>query len=156
MCFYNKDYDWVATVNETEVTTADNPTRCDECRTPIAVGEWIKTIHQQEYEACQICEDEFADDYDEEQDKATCEHKYGETFDYVRCEACDKVLRAIEVIEIEEDCPADARQPALTMLLDELFHFEPVDRMKYIDRAVEMFPEIRGCELVSLVVAEGQ
>lgn len=60
MCFVNEDYDWIARVNDRSTYTASKPTRCDECGDAIAVGEVVHHVHQQEYEECQVCEEESA------------------------------------------------------------------------------------------------
>lgn len=151
MCFYN-DYDWTASVTETNDGPADAECRCDECGAKIAVGQWRKHVYQQEHECCQICEDNesseyvAAGNYDDAVEAArlldghAC--NYGETCDYNRCESCDKVLRAVKAREEREGCPPNARQPALFTMWEELG--EHGDAKAYAQEAVSMFPELAG------------
>jgi hypothetical protein len=55
MCFYNDDYDWVATVNEVIDKPAERQTKCYECGAGIQVGDIARFVHQQESQECQ-CE----------------------------------------------------------------------------------------------------
>lgn len=135
MCFYNDDYEWSASVHEETEGPAEKATRCYECGEPIAAGQWRRHIYQQEDEECRLCEQE--EGFDPE-----CQHDYGETFDYDRCEPCDKVLRAIEAVEKDEGCPEYSRQPMLGELRDVFVHPEDGNAMAYAERAVAMFPEV--------------
>jgi len=150
MCFYN-DCEWTAEVNEASLLTSGPATKCDECHEPIAPEAWRRTIHQQEHELCQICEDECSSEfvsqtgvYDERIIAAdilrshTC--YYGETFDYVCCETCFKVLESIKEHEQREGCPVDAQQPSLCGLWEELSEHD--EAATYIREAVAKFPEI--------------
>lgn len=153
MCFY-PDYDWTASVVETTPGTVDKPTRCDECGKEIQAGEWRLHIAMQEHEECQTC-DEFGDSYNEDdpQDPATCEHDFGESFDYDRCEACDQILKAIRAVEQKEGCPSYAQQPALCELR-EVFS-EHSGAPVYAAHAIEMFPELGSVPwLVNALVSD--
>ena len=150
MCFTDdQDYEWTASTWEESPGPATKACHCDECGAPIAIGDWCHNIHAEEHDCCQKCEDEWSDSYvPEDKREGPCEHDYGETMDYVRCEACDKVIRAIEAVEIEEGCPPGAQRPAINMLAEELSQHSsaPV----YAERAVAMFPEVRGCRILAL------
>lgn len=165
MCFDTGDYDWCASVTEKTPSDSGKACRCDECGRDIAENEWRLAIHQQEHDSCQICEDEFSDEFisreemesevadgDEEwaqnQIKFLDEHKhdYGETFDYVRCRGCDHFLKAIEDREAKEGCPPDARQPYLCALREEMSeHYQARD---YADHAVAMFPDLQSHPII--------
>lgn len=155
MCFYDDgDYDWIATVSEESERLANRPMTCNECGGNILTGAPMREIYQQEHEACQICEDAnsdtFIDDQDEDLDaeeQAAIKRQleshacdFGETFLYRRCEACDKLIKAIEAREIAEGCPPHARKPAL-MELNYAFT-EHESNFEYAEQAVAMFPEL--------------
>lgn len=133
MCFYNDDYDWMASVQKETEGAADRETRCDECREVIAAGQWRRHVYLQQYEECRVCEWEEADE--------PCEkHDYGETFDYDCCETCEKILKAIETLEAAEDCPVYSRRPSLLGLYEEAIVYD--DDGKYRTKALQMFPEL--------------
>src|SRR5688572_30184586 len=144
MCFYN-DYDWYAQVSDSSSGPADTKARCDECGKVINPGDWRYHLDQQEEECCRTC-DEGGDNYDDDdpQDPLTCEHDFGETFDYDRCDKCDKILKAIEAVEIKEGCPPDARRPRL-MELRETF-IEHSSAPVYAATAIEMYSEVGDVE----------
>lgn len=136
MCFYNDDYDWYASVCETTDGASDTETACHECGEKIAAGQWRRHVYQQEHDECQRCEWEQLDD-----DEEPCEqHDYGETYDYDCCESCEKILKAIEALEAEEDCPEHSRRPSLCGLYDEAICED--DDGKYRAKAIAMFPEL--------------
>lgn len=149
MCFYDDDYEWYAEVHDTTTGTSPLASRCYECHRRIEPHQWLTHIFQQEREACSRC-DECGDDYDPDQDPATCEHDYGETFECDICESCIKLREAIERVEEEEDCPPHARQPGIGGLWDVML--EHSDATKYAQRAIEMFPELGGDELIRNVL----
>lgn len=132
MCFYNDDYDWIASVCDVTDGPAESPAKCYECHRRIAAGEWRRHVYQQEHEECSVCEQEEADEPCEE-------HDYGETFECNLCEACVKMLKAIEAVEIDEGCPWDARQPAYGELWEAIQYDEGG---KYRDRVLSMYPEL--------------
>lgn len=146
MCFYNDNFDWYAEVHRSTEGTDGPATRCIECGAVIAVGEWRRRIEQVQHGDCQICEDEFSDQYDPEQDKATCEHEYGETFSGDTCQACCHLIEVVRVVEVEAGCPEHAQVPTIGGLLDELLEHD--EREKYARRAVEMFPALAGHRIV--------
>lgn len=142
MCFSNGDYGWTAEVQVNTSGCSPLQCKCYECRAIIAPYEWRVHIYQQEYEECQRCECEKLDDDDELCDELCDEHDYGETFEYVRCETCDKILRAIEAFEAREGCPVDERRPALCDLKDELNRWNRDDAPLYAAIAIEAYPEL--------------
>ncbi len=174
MCFYNDDCDWSA--DHIEDTSGPSPMecKCDECGDKIPVGAWRFWQFAQEHEECQICQDDCSDsfidrtdaeehaadddpdnaEYGREMLKTLAEHKctFGESDTYVRCEACEKVLLAIDEHERKAGCPAHARQPSLGQLWDELC--EHSDAPIYIREAVAVFPEIASHEHVGRYLAE--
>lgn len=158
MCFYNDDYDWTAEV----VTQADAESgpacKCDECSRAIDADEFRHTIEMQEHEACQICEDDFSDSFinradmtaelDDDDDWAANQlkildkhtHDYGETYSYVRCLGCEKLLKAIEKREELAGCPAHSRRPPLSELWETMREIH--EAKDYAEFAVKMFPEL--------------
>jgi hypothetical protein len=148
MCFYN-DYDWTAEVNEWTCIRSPLESQCHDCCRVVRPREWIIYIHQQEHECCQICEDEWSDDYDESVESAGCEHRYGETFDGCICRECGLILAAIYELEEKEGCPEGARQPVAGELGDAV-HWEP----KYQRYALERFPELKTHRFLESAQAE--
>lgn len=145
MCFDN-DYDWMASVCEEESGPAGKRCECNECGKRIEVGEWRHHIYMQEHEECQRCEDDGLD-------ACKCETPdYGEDYDYIRCELCDKLLRAVEQHEIDEGCPPYARRPALTELGDTLWQHEQA--FDYAEKAVGMFPELWDHRFIKSLLLE--
>lgn len=170
MCFYNDDYYWTASVQDETSESSGKTCRCDECGCDIAADQWRHQIHQQEHEACQVCGDEWSDDYIDkaameeeltgddkewaaENLRILAEHKcdYGETCDYVRCEACHLMLIAVEQREKDEGCPADARRPALTELWDNMHEMRGDG---YVGYAVAMFPMLSNHPRVAELIEE--
>ncbi len=139
MCFYYDDYDWIATINEQYFIRGEREHKCLECGRNIAPEEWRRYIYQQEHEMCQICEDDYSEEFDEEQDPATCAHNYGKRSNAHICRECCLILEAIYDLEEKEGCPEHARQPAFGEL-QEALHYG--DEGEYIRHAVEMFPEL--------------
>ena len=152
MCFYNDDFDWYAEVCRTVEGTDGRATRCIECGAKIAAGEWRRHLEQIEHECCQICEDDCSEIHDPDQDPATCEHNYGETWDGDTCQACCNLIEAVRIVEIEAGCPAYAQVPSVGGLLDELLEHD--EREKYARRAVEMFPALAGHRIVVACLKE--
>jgi len=140
MCFYNDDYDWIASVQKSTIGTAQKKTQCHECSRWIYPGEWIKHIFQQEYESCVDCDDGDSD----------CEHDYGETFDYYRCKSCEKILRGIKAVEEREGCPAYAQQPSLGGLWEELQEHSAAP--EYAREALAMYPELKCNEIIEMAL----
>ena len=146
MCFYNDNYDWYAQVNEVTDGPAMKAGTCEECRQPIAVGDQCRSVHQQEHEECQQCDEDSDDaEFDADGNFIPCDgnHNYGETADFMICESCCQILKAIEAHEIDEGCPPHARQPSYGGLWDETT--EDLDALgKYLARAQTMFPGIES------------
>lgn len=138
MCFYHDDYDWIAEICETTAGVSPLAAKCDECGKRILAFEWRCHVYQQEHEECQRCE------YEElEPDDEPCQtHDYGETFNYDRCEDCDKIIRAIEQYELREGCKPHESRPALCDLKEELNPWNRDDAPLYAAVAIEMFPEL--------------
>ncbi len=153
MCFYNDDYEWTAESCEATEGHGGTATRCIECGAMIAAGEYRRHVYQRERESCQVCEDEWSDDYDDEQDKATCKHDYGNEFTADTCEACCNLLVAVRSVEVEAGCPEHAQVPAIGELRDSLIDHH--EREVYARRAVQMFPELASHEIV-VVCLKGQ
>jgi hypothetical protein len=146
MCFYNDDYDWIARVVEHADTTATKQTKCDECGSTIPVGANMHTIHMAESEGgCVTCERgdcECADDCDSGE-RCQCETpNYGETFDYERCEGCEKFLRAVEASEVAAGCARHHAQPRLTEMTEEINEGGMCEAKRYFKTARAMFPEL--------------
>lgn len=142
MCFYSGDCDWYASVVETSESVAEflDPKRvCLECCEIIQPGDRYVTIYQQEHEECvnDGCEDGcVCDDPD-----------FGETFDYLRCDHCDKFLQAIRSVEHEAGCAPDDQQPLLEGLFEELRNIgqhNSREVKKYVRQALLMFPELKS------------
>lgn len=148
MCFYNDDYDWYASVQKTETHIAGKPLPCHECGRQIAVGESLVYIYLQEHEECQRCEWEELGPDDEPCDS----HDYGEIYHYRRCDECDQILKAIQVVEQEEGCPAHAQQPNLEEL-GEVF-MEHESREQYALRAVAMYPALAEHRFLAPLVSK--
>ena len=139
MCFVHDDYDWIAMVNEEADEVATRPMKCDECDAAISAGQFMHTIHQQESEWCKDCEN---GDCECAVECCECERpNLGESFDYVRCEQCDKFLRAVEAAEIEQGCDEDTARPGLPMW-DDLQGGGRLDAKRYWKKARSMFPEL--------------
>lgn len=146
MCFYNDDCDWIADVNDVTDGPAPEAGHCIECSAAIAVGDPCRSVHQQEHEDCQKCDETSDDaDFDEDGNYVPCDgnHDYGETFDCLICESCCQILKAIEAHEIDAGCPPHARQPSLGRLWDETI--EDTEALAdYLKRAKELFPGIEA------------
>lgn len=144
MCFYNDDYDWYASVTTDETSPATKPTKCDECRRVIPIGEPVRHIWMQQHEYC-IHHPDY-DDYEGDDSDGTdcpegCEHDYGETYDYDCCETCTQLVEAIHKSEIESGCRDAESRPNLTELYDA---FAEGEGSKYLAKAEELYPGIRG------------
>jgi len=140
MCF-NDDYDWTANVVQEADTLAAAPAKCDECSAKIGVGDWVHTIHMEESEWCMDCENGDCDCACVGECCQCATPNLGETFDYIRCESCDKFLRAVEATEIEEGCNKYTARPGLPMR-DDLQGVGRLDAKRYWKKAKAMFPEL--------------
>lgn len=138
MCFYNEDYDWIATVCEVSTEITDKPTKCRECYHPIQAGEIVHRIHQQESESCKNCLDEDGDPV-----KCTCGNpNYGENFDTRQCDGCHKFLQAVDEAELAEGCPPGSRQPNTEMMIETISELGTADAERYFTTARTRFPEL--------------
>lgn len=145
MCFTH-DYDWYAETQEQSTFIADKPVKCNECRVEIPVGGNVYRIWQAEYEGCQLCENKYCEC---EPDRCCdCEEPdYGETNEHQCCENCHKFLQAVEASEVEEGCERSEARPALFCMIEDIRQFDDYDyrnRKRYIQKAIEMFPEMVG------------
>lgn len=150
MCFVNEG-DWTAMVHESSEIVTTKETKCDECGQPIPIGAFARTIYMQEHEECSDCANEYCScpiaTIDNEEVKVCidkgcqCEKpNFGETFDYDRCEGCDKFLQAIEAAELEEGCSKYEARPSLPMW-DDLQGIGRDECKRYWRKAVSLFPE---------------
>lgn len=145
MCFYNDDYEWIASVNEISHETSARRRRCGECGDMIPAGIAYLHVHQQEYEEC-CCGDELSDDYDPFHHCVIDPCQFGETFSFDMCHLCEKLRRAVHAREEQEGCPPGSREPAYGTLLESLW--EHNDRDAYVAHALTMFPELSGSVIV--------
>ena len=151
MCFYNDDYDWTATVHEVNDGPSDCKRKCYECGHAIKVGDICRTVHQQEYETCRVCEDEDSDNFNGFDDDGNsippvaCEdgkHDYGETFDAVICHNCLKIREAVKEYELREGCPEHASEPGYGEWSEVFFEHE--NKWEYAEACVAKHPELIG------------
>lgn len=133
MCFYYDDYDWTADVFEESERVAEQSLTCVECGKGIAAGETHIRIFAQESEECLVCEWEEADEPCEE-------HDYGETYTARRCQSCERILKAVQSVEVEEGCPPHATRPAIGEL-DQAF-YDHANAETYANRVIEMYPTL--------------
>jgi hypothetical protein len=139
MCFVN-ECDWSPMVNEEADIKACGCTKCDECHAVIEYGDSMHTIYQQESEECLQCRDGWCEC---EGDCCECsDPDFGETFDYVRCEQCDKFLKAVEAAEIEAGCGPHEARPMLSMMVEDINNGGREEARKYFKKAKAMFPEL--------------
>lgn len=146
MCFWEGDYDWVATVAEWSEGQANGATRCDECHRDIPEGATVHRLFMQEHEECRTCCDgECECPKDEDGDCPVCccpDPDFGESQDYGRCEDCHAFLRAVEAAEIEEGCKPHEARPRLTSMVEDIREAGRLwERKRYLKKAVAMFPD---------------
>lgn len=140
MCFYN-DCDWFASVVTNTVTVAAKPTRCYECGEIIPEGAWVRHIYQQEHEVCQnnLCNPWHDGPETVSEDcPPGCEHDFGQTYGYYRCQVCDQLIEAIHSHEIKEGCDEHESRPVLTQLGEAMHENGRV----YLASAEAMYPGI--------------
>jgi hypothetical protein len=147
VCFFH-DYDWYAELCEETEGPAPAPARCGECRRPIAAGQWRHRVYQQQYEECRACGNGDCECPGADGTGECCRcpvPSFGETAEYDRCESCDKVLRAVEAVELADGCHHDNARPALCGLSEEALNRCNNDHAdEYAAKAVELFPEVAG------------
>lgn len=141
MCFYeNLDCDWTPEVFDEDKSKVDTkPVKCWECHREIPAGETHTWFYGQEYEMCVLCEENDPD----------CQHNFGDSYEYFCCQTCQKIIDAIAAVEKDEGCPSHVSRPLLGGLR-EVF-IEHSDAEKYVKRALEMFPELKGHTWFDLV-----
>lgn len=142
MCFY-ADYDWYASVCETEDRTADKPFHCMECGTVVNVGESYQYTWMQEHEECHRCEEGDCEcvDRDDFHECKCAEPNYGETYTYRCCQNCRKFLDAVEQHELHEGCERDEARPPLGEMADYMRELD--DLGGYFAEAEKMHPELK-------------
>lgn len=143
MCFYT-EADWTASVQDEKTTTAEKPTRCDECRCIIPAGGTVHHLFQQEHEEC-VCQ-YYGDAKEYGPDgECICEPpNFGETFEYDKCDECAKFLKAVELVEKEAGCPPDQRHPYLCQMIETIRdQVEPEDAKRYFKKALTQYPELQ-------------
>jgi len=151
MCFNNDCAEWYAEVQELTRTRSNKLRRCHECRDDIQIGDWFTEVFQQERDYCETCvENEDDDELTEEEKQHDCD--FGETFNCVLCENCRLIRHAIWVVETEEGCPEDARQPAWLSMADELSEHSNADA--YLRRSLELHPETSSSPLMKYLIAK--
>jgi hypothetical protein len=147
MCFVN-DYDWYAEVCEQDDRPALADFTCDECWRLILAGQMQHHVHQEEYEECQRCADDDCDcqkNGNGRCDGCQCDQPAtGETFDYNRCEECDKFLKAVEQAEIEAGCDLSDSRPGLCGMIPEIQGGGREEAGRYFQKALRMFPELKA------------
>ena len=147
MCFYN-DYDWQAEVHSKNDVEAARPQGCYECGAAISQGTIARHIIQRQYQDCRCasCMDQFIGGFLVE----NCPNaEFGESFECWICADCCKILKAIEVLEEKEGCPAAVQQPSYGGLYEEAFAQDEFEANKYAKAAAEMFPELATQRLVA-------
>ena len=140
MCFIH-DYDWTARVCEETAYPAQKPTECDECGAVIPIGGGVYHVHMEEYDGCRQCylgECECG-----EEGCCRCpEPDPGETFDYDRCESCEKFLYAVQEAEEEAGCEGSEARPALGTMLEDIQNGGRHDAKRYWKLARQHYPEL--------------
>ena len=142
MCFIN-ECGWCAEINEEADEIALEKTRCNECDRIIPSGDFMHTIHQQEFEECQACANGECDCHEVDDSCCQCEEPdYGETFDYVRCLQCDRFLKAVEAAEIKAGCSINEARPLMPRMIEDISDGGRQEARKYFKMARVMFPEL--------------
>lgn len=128
--------DWKPTNWYEDKEPSKDPSCCDECGATIAAGAWRYWCRGEQLGVCRRCEQAGVLDGD-----CNCEEPdLGEVFEYVRCEGCDKLLKAVEAREKDEGCPDFASRPMLGEL--EYAFTDHEQQFDYAEKAVSMFPEL--------------
>jgi hypothetical protein len=143
MCFFH-DADWTPSVYEEDTRTATERMRCDECCGVILPGERYGHIFGQEHEECVEC----GVNYEAVHDEPVCSstdgrHRFGESYEHVICERCEKLRTAIQRVEEDDGCSGSETVP-LWGELREAFS-ESDHAQEYLDRARTEYPELAMC-----------
>jgi hypothetical protein len=144
MCFVNDDCDWYASICEKTAAPANEVTRCDECHRKIQPGETVHHIFMQQYEECHACD--VAECECEERGKECCacdKPIFGETFDYDRCDECEKFLEAVQAAELEEGCSQYESQPDLGDMLSSIREVGASEAKRYYKAAMRLHPTLK-------------
>ena len=150
MCFYNGDHEWYADVYRSGWGKSAHDDRCDECCGKIEAGTPGFRIWQQQREECPHCGAE-------DDDGCVCGPDVefrgcGESYEYVRCAACDSFLEVVEAVEAEAGCPAGSRRPMLEIAWGSMIDIEEDERRQYVERAVAEHPELRRHRPVDRII----
>lgn len=142
MCFL-ADYDWYAQVCEQSERVVETPTKCNECGRIVQPGEKMHHVWMQQYEECHNCDcGECACNLDA---SGQCpEPEFGETFDYDRCEQCDKFLSAVQHAEEDEGCQGVEARPGLGSMMNDICDGGRSDAKRYFQRAARDYPELKA------------
>ena len=154
MCF-NVDYDWTAEISEESTTTAEKPWTCDECFRKFPVGTTRHVVYQQEWEECQACANGECEckhaDPDDPIDCQCAEPSYGETFDYQRCDECNKFLAAVEQAELDAGCPPGESLPPYCGMTEYIGNSGIDEAKKYFVKALRMHPELKASGYLTMI-----
>jgi hypothetical protein len=116
MCFYH-NYDWGVGLVTHETLTAVKLFKCNAC----GVGD----CECPDGNCCQCsCPD------------------FGNTYEHDVCIGCDKFLKVIEAVELDEGCTGDSTRPSLSEMVESIRYGDMHDSKRYWKRAREMFPEL--------------
>lgn len=149
MCFVNDECEWHATVVEKFISIGEEPTQCMECRRDFSVGTTFHCTYMQEDDECGACRDgdcECPDGDCECPDEDCCscdEPDYGMTFDYKRCDDCEKYLDAVEKAELAAGCGRDEARPPYEMMIEYIRNGGVSEAKKYFIEAVKRYPELK-------------
>lgn len=140
MCFVHEG-DWVARSYEEVAQKSDKPVKCLECFQFIPPGVEFTHIEMREYEECRRCQDENSERY--EHCHPECiegVHDYGEECSHRICDQCQKLLGAIQYVEVDDGCVGNETRPPLGELREVIR--ESDHAIEYIDRARQEYPEL--------------
>ena len=138
MCF-NTESDWTAEIYEVTDGANNEACRCDECGRHISRLDWCRKIYGQEREICEHCDRKIDDEPTVDDCEDGC--NFGESWNYVCCEPCSKVLEAIKAVELENGCDLRESQPALNELVLTMQR-DRIEGCKYAARALRDHPEL--------------
>jgi hypothetical protein len=96
----------------------------------------------EEYEECQAC---YEGDCECPEGKccACLNPTFGESFDYVRCDACEKFLKAVDIQEADDGCAPSESRPALGEMVNSIQDLGAERAKEYFQRALKDSPEIK-------------
>ncbi len=142
MCFYH-EYDYCPEVYSKNERMSERPVECEECGATIEPGQTIHSVFMQQYEQCHVCEmGECVCDHKTNDDCQCATPVFGETFDYDRCEQCEKFLQAVEDAEVEAGCSKAEARPAFQEMRNDIVDGGMREAKKYFKRARYAYPEL--------------